>query len=344
MAKVSQTTPGQTTDGLTAGDDEAVFTVNTGDLVFDGGSRTFTLNASEPGKNPRTVNVKLNVTPNKTGAAVFKLLEKTDGVEYLERLGGNEANFDGLVSAFIWVEQNAEADTEYTIWVEKNETNVPNLVAGLNMAENAGLRLRGTKDGPWPLHPMALTQNPEILNKENFTSSARAFIQVGGSKSGFTGTYPKKTFFLGRNVTIQSGAIQSGWLNNRFGHVLMPARNATLVLEPGSKITGHDTTSGGQTYVIYLDGTGITDTTYSKLRIEGGEISNCRPNESYKALIKVRYYSLGSPVTYIAAGSFYLAPGNVLTLTGNTYNDVFFKDNTDKVDLTQYLANGLSRP
>ena len=129
--------------GLSASSTQAVFTVKTGDLVFDGGgTRTFTLNVTEPGALSLTVNVTLNVETNYTGAVVFKLVEKPGNVEYLTRVGGD---FNGLVSAFTWLESNAEENTEYTIRVEKHETDLPHLIVSLNKREGASLRLRGTE-------------------------------------------------------------------------------------------------------------------------------------------------------------------------------------------------------
>jgi hypothetical protein len=100
MAKTGTTVAEATDEGLTASDTLAVFTVKTGDLVFDGGTRSFTLNVTETGALPLTVNVTLKVETNKTGGAVFKLAEKAGDVEYLTRVGGD---FDGLVDAFTCV-------------------------------------------------------------------------------------------------------------------------------------------------------------------------------------------------------------------------------------------------
>jgi hypothetical protein len=340
MAKVSQTTLGQTTYGLTAGDDEAVFTVNTGDLVFDGGSRTFTLNASEPGKNSRIVNVKLNITPNHTGAAVFKLLEKTDGVEYLERLGGNEANFDGLVSAFKWVEQNAEADTEYTIRIEKNETDLPHMVVSLNKAEGASLRLRGTKDGPKILEPKDINLNGETLPSavnEHSLTYGDGFIQVGNSLTSTS--MPLITFILGNNITIKSG--NAGYTGS-YSNVFYAGAGGTLVLEPGSTIQDHYVTSASGVIRVTTKNNNNKDSHFhGRVRILGGAITNCTTTAN-KGLI-----NFSRALSNYADDSFYLAPNSGFTIT-NTYagsavaNTVYF--NTDSYSLTEYLQNGVSIP
>jgi hypothetical protein len=182
----SGTTVVEATDaGLTASDTLAVFTVKTGDLVFDGGARTFTLEVTEPGALPLTVTITLKVETTKTGGAVFKLAEKAGDVEYLTRISGENRNFDGLVSAFTWLESNAEANTEYTIRVEKNETDLPHLIVSLNNAENATLRLRGTSDGPKILYPgdidsQAGATNIAKVNVNSLNGGTNGFIQVGG--------------------------------------------------------------------------------------------------------------------------------------------------------------------
>jgi hypothetical protein len=326
---------------LTAGKGFAVFTVDTRDLVFDGGTRSFTLNVSETGCLPRRVTVTLNVATTcegVPGAAVFKVVER-DGndVEYLERVGGN---FEGLVEAFTWVENNAEANTEYTIRVEKDETNLPHLIVGLNAVKNATLRLKGTKEGPWTLSATD-SYAPVVGGQSSFISreSTDSFIQIGGvPSSGFIGAYPKRTFILGSNITIRSGALPLGW-EQTYVNVFHVYANATLVLEPGSAITDHNTsrpviavnTSNGPN-------TNNDPTLDGKLRIEGGSITGCTLSIDSSLI-----FISGNP-DFRSSDSFYLAPGNVLTLEGNSDNNLGIHSPANTFDLTRYLASGLSLP
>ena len=330
-------------DGLSAGEDFAVFTVKTGDLVFDGGTRTFTLNVQEEEGSalPRSVTVTLKVNTNHTGAAVFKLADRDgEGVEYLERIGGD---FDGFLAAFEWVETNAQADTEYTIRVEKDERDVPHLVVGLNNAENATLRLKGTQDGIKTLYPVDLVavQGQEIpvvdASRLGYRTTT-SFIQVGGGGNDL----PSITFILGSNIAIQSGRVIGG--GRMYTYILNILYNATIVLESGSVIRDHDNTLNSNRLIfmqVKALGGGDKVGGNGKLLIKGGAIINCKIVDN-KPLISMHLNE-----TWWEDGSFYLAPGNVFTLSGNssnligttteTYQDVF-------IDLTEYLASGLKLP
>jgi hypothetical protein len=150
-----------TGDGsLTASDTLAVFTVDTADLVFDGGllgfdangdpilkHRVFTLEVSDSGGAlPKTVTVTLKVTPILTGAAAFKVnwptapatpyepldlaALTTAGGFTLTRIGPADPNtgtpgaFDGVQAAIEYVDRNAVADTDYLIRVERDHDGV----------------------------------------------------------------------------------------------------------------------------------------------------------------------------------------------------------------------------
>jgi hypothetical protein len=273
---------------------------------------------------------------------VFKLVENVEDVEYLTRVGGD---FDGLVSAFTWLESNAEANTKYTIRVEKNETDLPHLIVSLNKQEGASLRLRGTKEGPWNLEPV--NGSKPFVNEKSLTK-ADAFIQVGAAQKN----PPKSTFILGRNVTIRSRTI-TGAQNSTYIGIFIVGYNATLVLEPGSKITGHDssTWSGTGSCMIWIKATSSNTardpTKHGKLRIEGGEISNCKVNGTDSGL----FILAERPRTEMALGSLYLAGGNVFTLSNITdkdnksFADARFRYNDGTpYNLTQYLGSGLSAP
>jgi hypothetical protein len=346
VAKVTVSTSGTAVDGSTPGDKLAVVTVDTRDLVFDGGTREFTLNVGEEGKTGRTVAVTLNVEPTyetAAGAALFKV-EREGGAETLTRLGGDAANFTGFQAAFEWLESRAEASTEYLIRVEQDERSLPNLVVSLNNAANVTLRLRGSKDGPWTLKPFN-DNAANTVNIKNFTTY-RAFIQIGGDTGNSVG---KRTFILGNNITVETGAIRVPTYGKSWVYQIGVYNNATLVLEKGSKLTGHDSRELGGTdrSVIYISGTSTANNTdplkHGMVRIEGGSITNCfMPDTSsliYCAILSAR----------IASGTFCLAPSSALTLNGNTNDNVMIAKGSSESfaptwDLNDYLIDGLSVP
>jgi hypothetical protein len=307
--------------------------------VFDGGTCSFTLNVSETGCLPRTVTVTLNVATNHTGAAVFKLLERdAQGVEYLERLDTGAGALTNFVDAFTWVETNAQANTEYTIRVEKNETGLPHLLIGLNNAENVSLRLKGTTEGPRILEANEVTNGAVLSPLVNISnlSDGGCFIQIGS----YYNTSSRKTFILGKNITIRSGNIYG--IYGAYSVVIDVGYNATLVLESGSSIRDHSFTSSQA--IIRIEGS-KTDkedqTQQGKLSILGGSITNCTI-ASGKGLI---YFTRAA--SNVADGAFYLAPNSGFVLSGN-YAGVVEADkvafSTTLYSFASYLNSGVSMP
>jgi hypothetical protein len=345
-ARVSQALSG-IVDGITATDTLPVFTVETGDLAFDGGTRTFTLNVNEPGGSPRTVNITLNVQPNETGAAVFKLVKKEGDVEFLERvdIGTPPEGTTHFIHAFKWVESNAQANTEYTLRVEQDETNLPQFWVGLNQAEGAALRLKGTKGGPWKLEQEFITNNKQstlaAVNLSGITSSY-GFFQIGNSS--VTNARALITFILGKNITIQSG---DAYGTKGYTSVFGVGAGGTLVLEPGSAIQDHVTQSA-QGLLRVVGKTNNTDPHHhGRIRILGGSITNCSlSSSSPRGLI---YF--GVTLTNLAADSFYLAPNSGLFLNGNSMGTataadavVFGSSSPTIYTLSNYLVTGASWP
>jgi hypothetical protein len=316
IAEKGTTVAAATAGGLAATDTLAVITVATFDLVFDGGTRNFTLNVTEENARPLRVNITLNVTPNLTGAAVF-MTKDADGNDTMTRLDTGANALASFVAAFTWVETNAEADTEYTIRVEQNESNVPHLLVRLQDAENAALRLRGTAaGGPKTLRPVDLDTDERLtetnaVNVMNDTYWYDAFIKIGR----YDYDDPSTTFILGNNIILQSGdASNHGDSNRHYTQFIIVQNNATLVLEPGSKIDGHKDDNGNNTCVIVAKSLTRQDILQSNVRIEGGSITNCT---------QVQYLIIMGSLTYLD-GAFYLAGGNALTLSGNDVDTIKF--------------------
>ncbi|MDR3356413.1 MAG: hypothetical protein LBO04_04415 [Spirochaetaceae bacterium] len=145
-ALVTKAEPGETVDGSVASDTLDVFTVDTGDILFEGGRRNFTLTVAEAGRGvPKTVSVSLVVRPRPTGIAVFfvedgrlRRLDPDNAKDYANHYyaGHKEGGFpDGsidfaavteLKTALDWLNLYAKggsegAWSEYLVRVEKDE-------------------------------------------------------------------------------------------------------------------------------------------------------------------------------------------------------------------------------
>jgi hypothetical protein len=324
-----------TVNGTTAGAELAVVSVNTADLVFDGGTRNFTLTVSEDGKAPRTVTaaVKLDPERNHTGAAVFKVdwnpapatpYEDLDpalanGKAALERIDtGTPAAFTGFQGALQWVLDNAEAHTDYLIRVEGDEL-VPRIGFAANGKANVTLRLRGTKDGPWDLKHDGSTGS--IYSGTNPTS-IDGFITLNK-------TSPSQliTFILENNITVK-GAQNS----TQYRSLISVGYNATLVMKKGSKITGHVTnTANYSASPIFIPGANPNASRdpalHGHIRIEGGSITDCDFDDvGRKHLI---YFERAEGLTSL--GAFYKA--------ASTEENPIIINNNKKDNTVSFYAN-----
>jgi uncharacterized repeat protein (TIGR02543 family) len=196
---------------LLADGTRTVVAVNTRDLLFEGGTRTFALEEGE-----RSIPVTVEVSPNLTGAAVF-LVEHVDGREFLTRKdtgtesisymtlnGGqygntttgpaNPAPFSGSVAmmdALAWVDYNTAGDQEWLIRVENAENLIPRTLLGSGMnAANIKIRLRG-HDG------------------------TAHIIKHDGSNAIYTQSHPSDDSFYGKNL-YSSLSIAFGFTHGAF--------------------------------------------------------------------------------------------------------------------------------
>jgi hypothetical protein len=355
---------GGTVDGEAAGDETAVIEVKTGDLPFDGGDSEFTLTVSDTtGTLPRTINVTLTITTNKTGAAVFVVSRDAvivqrpgyyaqGGVETLERVWG-AANSEGLTEALTWMRTNAVSDTEYLVRVEHDEPALPRfaLTYGYANATNVILRLKGTGNAPqktatdpggWKLSP-----NDKVSSSGgavNFNASIGrdpmnfVFFQIGDTN--------KSTFILGSNITIK-GRGNSQYSNTRGALYVSP--NSMLIMERGSAIADWymniDTEEQSTVYVKSLNQASRDPSTHGHLRIEGGSFVNNTVHENHY-LIRV-----SAREGRMAVGSIYKAAStleNPIVFSGNSNNTLFIyssnKDNPSTYYDLDNLTGSLSRP
>jgi hypothetical protein len=271
-----------TVDGETADSETAVIAAKTGELPFDGGTSQFTLTVSDSsGGKPRTINVSLEIGINKTGAAAFKVSrDGSNNIATLERIDTDASTAANFRAAIEYVNLNAAADTEYLVRVENDETSLPRFILTFNNQENVTLRLRGTSDGPKILKAASTGSAVSYDSNAGTTSSTRNGSN-GFFNIGFTGTSNilKKTFILGRNITIQGLATlaYSGSSGVRIRNAIAGFSNTTVILEAGSKITAWFVTIGSpENSVIFMWAGG------TKLRLEEGTaITNCSVHLDY---------------------------------------------------------------
>jgi hypothetical protein len=334
--KVTISTEGDPVDGSQPGETLAVVTVATGELPFDGGTLAFTLNVAKDGATSRAINVTLNISANKTGAAAFKVT-RPEGQTYngdmdeaiLERVG--EA-FTGFQAALQWVDANAQADTEYLIRVEQNDTGMVKHYLSFNNT-NVIVRLRGDKNGPYTLKHQG-TLDDMYYNKVLITGSAP-------SPSSFTGLFSivarspstPKIFIVGNNITIEGNGSSAYASNMNLNSLFLIHANITLVLEKGSLITGWNSGNVSKNAPIYIYSTynaGKDPTKHGKIRMEGGGFTNCTlyagnvvMNALPSALIWVN--AAANDASSMAAGSFYKAAstGDNFIFNNNSNNNVF---------------------
>jgi hypothetical protein len=354
--KVTVHTSG-TVDGEAASGAKAVIEVDTRGLVFDGGARSFDLEAADTeGGLPRTIHVTLNVATRKTGAAAFKVT-RPQGQTYngsedeaiLERLDTGGASFATFQAAMEWVELYAEDNTEYLIRVEQDNTSLPKFIVTFNNKENVTLRLRGDQNGPWTLkrgdtasaswNPYSAAFAPPVY--DSTPGYFYGFFSIGVNTID---SFSQKTFIVGSNITI-AGLGTSSYSNNaNTWNAFYVERNATLALEKGSRITDWYTTETGGIWapILVIGAMANKDPTrHGKLRIEGGSITNCTYSTGNAFTLAVNLIHFTGGATHLSAGSFYKAastPDNPIVFSGNTDNKVMLyrtsSDNTtfDLVD------------
>jgi hypothetical protein len=297
-ALVTQAAVGATVDGSTASATLSVFTVDTGawELIFEGGTRTFTLTVSETGKISKTIAVTLNVTPNLTGVAVFKVdrgagvlhsdlpvtaspaeseawaragsLTRITGIQewqigatYQEEGSWGSGPGSCLLDALAWVDRNADENEEYLIRVEKNESLTTTMVLTANANENVKIRLRGIGQERIinygvPI-PAAHWDYRNHAIVPNPLSNAYGLINIRGSAATLM-------FSLENYITLQG--IRAAGVTDMLCPVV-GFGNSSIIMEAGSKITGE-----GMSRMVFFNVT--SSVSNCKFIMRGGEITN----------------------------------------------------------------------
>ncbi|MDR0685060.1 MAG: hypothetical protein LBF83_08020 [Spirochaetaceae bacterium] len=363
-AKVTQAESGTTVteasaDGIAVTATLAVFSVDTRDLLFEGGTRSFTLN---------DVAVTLNVTPDTTGAALFVVTRYTDGgdertlktsdntggydewepltgAETLTRVNartGEEADtdtpmFEKMLDAVQWVNDNAQAQTEYLLRVEKDEIDLPRIQFGLMDAANVVLRLRGCGSPKILKHGGNASAVSKGTSFDSPPYNMDTFFYIGSKNNG---PFIKKTLILGDNITVEGmGNVRTTIYNS----LLYVHRNAMLVMENGALLTKQyeNNAEVNRSVITVVNESSKTPAADKggRLRIMGGSITNCILGASGSLIYFEAVYSRW------VAGSFYMAGGDSVTLSGNSNNNVRFGANSITLkNIQEFLTDGLSLP
>jgi hypothetical protein len=239
---------------LAADGTRTVFAVNTGDLLFEGGTRSFTLEEGE-----RSIPVTVEVSPNLTGAAVF-LVERVGDREFLTRkdtgtatVGWREfspqeqvspkppppttdhAPFSGsaaMMDALGWVDYITEGNQEWLIRVEAAEILIPRTILGSGLndgQDNIIIRLRGTKDIMEHIIKHDGTNANLVINSfngKNYASDNRysitnyraaGLINILGKESNTGETAADLTLQLEKGITLEGAMTQMAGVSVQLG-------------------------------------------------------------------------------------------------------------------------------
>ena len=311
-ALVSQAAAG-TVDGSAASGELSVFTVDTSDfdLMFAGGSRSFTLTVSEPQKSPLTFTVNVDITANLTGVAVFKVtrpagdqgitvytnpadaeawakagaIARIPGLKKWSLQNGELVNEDAscLLDALVWADQNAETGEEYLIRVEQREE-LPSVYLQFGEMEWVTLRLRGYSEERRILHNKVLNSPSKNNQYGNTTAHLQNFFSFSSSPVTAAGPCRTNSLHLEKHITFEG-----------YG-------------------TGRTTTSGGTLHYQNLIGIGAN---CRLVMLEGSKITNFYDDSTYN-YYPLRFYGGNSagtaPENMNSDASFYMYGG---TITGN---------------------------
>jgi hypothetical protein len=326
-ALVTQAKSG-TVDGTPASAELAVFTVDSSafDLMFTGGSRAFTLTVAEEGKDSVTVNVTLTVTPEKTGAAVYRVTRsgERDLPAYangdpakaeawatmgsLERIRGikdydvaSHAFLEGaandLTDALAWVDQNAQSDEEYLIRVEQSENILPTVCLSFAEQERVTLRLRGDGGERVLKHNLGNIAAANTLRDTTNLSigTIQSFFILRGDLRNFDPTFnPGMDKDIRHNLHLETGISFDGQGASRsasyFTHLLELGTNCRLVMLAGSRIVNFSalSASGNNVPVMYV--THGENYDYS-FYMYGGEITGNSVRANHESYAPVKFPS-----------------------------------------------------
>jgi hypothetical protein len=250
-ARVKIAEDGTNIDGSAAGDTLALFTVDARDTLFAGGTKRFTLEVSEAQKSPKTVAVTLNLAPDLTGVAVFRVLADPTptiaGDETLEQVSGlkkfdlaemkfDTAPADCLLDALAWIDRNAEDNGDYLVRIEKDEA-IHRVILTCLKKDNVTVRLRGSGTE----RRVSYADNTSLIPGSSLPTY---YNPAEISKSSINSWYGVFNVGTGAGVTLQLEAYVTllgidRMIDNPARGLLEFGSESSLKMLSGSKITGN---------------------------------------------------------------------------------------------------------
>jgi hypothetical protein len=306
---VSKAALGETLDGSGADETLDLFTVKfDGDALFGEGACSFTLELTEPDKQPKAVKVSAAVRPNLTGIAIFHRtadgtlarITAANAADHANTLyAGHKAGsfpvwgidfvyVQNLSTALKWLDNYALSGTgadnmaEYLVRVEADEKMPKTLLTckakgSINLAEYIRIRIRGYDGERNITHDPLNTHNGSVNKGGDSLSANQAFLSIG-PQSDASYVPNHLAVHLEQNITIN--AVGGG--NPHFpNHYALPfivsmiavSRGNTLVMEAGSKLTNYMYEARPSPYESY-DHTAVHILPGGVFEWQDGEISN----------------------------------------------------------------------
>jgi hypothetical protein len=354
-AAVRKAGPGEPLDGSFPDSLLDLFAVSPGgDALFEGGDCRVTLTVSEPGRQDKTVNVRVAVRPELTGIAVFR---RTDGTLtritaqnaadhanalYAEHAAGSFpgwgidfAHVQNLSTALKWLDSYALSGTgehdmaEYLVRVEADEAMPKTLIScRMNastgfLAEYIRIRIRGYGGERRIIHDPLSTYTGDVLKGKSVMTANEAFLSIGPQTDS---TYEPNHLEvrLEKNITIDAVSGTDPYFPYPAGPPTIISMAAvswgnTLVMEAGSKLTNY-TNTVGMPYPLY-DFTAVYIKAGGVFELRGGEIANILGDGN----IVLCHDGIGTG-TSAGPGRFIYYDG---VFSGNTGDQVGIGDNYD---------------
>jgi hypothetical protein len=305
--RVTQAANETTVDGSTAGDELAVFAVDTEkwdpvkriSTLFEGGEFAFDLEVVEDQLLPVSVGVTVKVVPDLTGVAVFTVEGEGDD-KRLARApdlpkwkGTADQKAVDLIDAIAWVDTNHDTDetgdVEYLIRVEHNEQ-MPRVVISCRSKGYTEIRLRGVgtpTGGGWEIsHDGSGLSLAYSGSYDNDIYAPNVLYWQYNNLYGVINLHDttwnagdgRLALALEDKVTLKGVGLEAT-PSTKYGSLVHVKQSYRFIMRNGSRVTGHNTDTANASYsVIYLDSPSVNDIVYSAFspmfKMEGGAIDN----------------------------------------------------------------------
>jgi hypothetical protein len=251
---------------------------------------TFDLVVSEEDYDSKTVSVTINVEPDLTGVAVFKV-EGTEGNERLARVpnlpkwksnaGDEEIR---LIDAIAWVDTN-NTGGEWLIRVESSEQIPKTIISCRAEGADTEIRLRGYGEGEKAISHNGITDNDSnryynatYLASPNYRSDREGIINLFSITNRYD-THGVLALALEDKVTIMGEGYDSTPSAEEYYRLIEVGRyKCVFIMRAGSRLTGHNRSLATSSlysvvYVVYQE---FYNNQFrsGKFMLEGGSIDH----------------------------------------------------------------------